>query len=106
MEPASNVSVPFVVVMRICVKVPDNETAPPIKPTTATSEYPTVPPQHQLFPDKFAMVIIPCRKLVATDEPDVPKVNPEDMLAAAGETALEITAPRYPDVVKPPDAPS
>ena len=58
-EPASNVSEPFTVVIRIAVRVPPKAIEPPVKPTGSVTFPPNTPEAHQLFEEIFVINVFP-----------------------------------------------
>ena len=68
-EPASNVSVPPTVVMRICVSVPPAVPIPPDQFVCATLFWPIIAVETHVFPEKFVSVIAPLYAAAAPEPP-------------------------------------
>ena len=99
--PASNVSVPLTVVMLIRSKTPPNVRFPPLIKVPAMDN-PNVPELTQVFPDMFAIVIIPLFKYVGASPAVIKNPFVADADVAVVATTI-VAALEYPVVTIEPE---
>jgi hypothetical protein len=99
--PASNVSVPFTVVMRSLSSAPLRETDPPIINVPAKSDLPATDEAVHKLPEIFVITILP-KAVTAALPPE--KINPEVRFPVVIILEpIDAYDPIYPVLVKEPD---
>jgi hypothetical protein len=101
-EPASNVSVPLVVVMRIRSSVAESDLLPATDITSAALDVPNVPDAAHKFVDEFikTIVMLPLSKTAAL----LSTFSGKDVVEFIAPVFL-IPEPRYPVASIPPESP-
>ena len=102
-EPASKVSVPFVVVIRTMFRTPPRETCPPDVAVPVAPPYPDIPLAVQMFEDKLKNEIDPDTDTAAEARyigmplvDDIDDVLPEPILLAPDTYPVVVGVPPVP----------